>query len=313
MLFDREGLEMATNETIAHYHGSKFSGPVVDLTCGLGSDLIGLAATNSSVGYEIDPIRAEYARHNLAANRRSADIIVGDGLAAKWDAEYAFCDPSRRIDGKRTLRIEDFQPNPRAVADRFRSLKLGGIKLSPMLSDRDLESFGGTLEFISFGGECREVVVWLGSEAGAPRRLATHIESLEHLGVGETPSWAVAPDLFLFEADPAAIRAHCLGTLCSEFGLRALADSNGYLTGNELINSLWLEPFRVLATHNADLKRTVAELRRLGGGTPVVKSRGVKIDVDQLRRELRGDGEELVVVVYPSGPSLKHAICRRLS
>jgi len=42
------------------------------------------------------------------------------------------------------------------------------IKLSPMLDDRVLESTGGRLEFVSLGGECREVLVGVAQSAVAP-------------------------------------------------------------------------------------------------------------------------------------------------
>jgi hypothetical protein len=282
----------------------------VDLTSGIGSDLIGIAAFNPATGYELDPVRAEYARHNLVAYGRNAEVIAGDGLAADWDAEYAFCDPSRRLEGRRTLKLSEFAPDPRLVAERFRELKLGGIKLSPMLPDQELESFGGSLEFISYGGECREALVWLGRSAPDVPRFATHIESGETLAAGGDPVVESSPGSYVYAADPAAIRAHCLGTLCSEFGLFGLARSNGYLTGEQPISTVWLKAYEVLAWHSADLKRTASELKRLGGGTPVIKSRGAKVDVEKLRHQLRGPGEELVLMIYPEGQSLKHAICR---
>lgn len=309
MLFDGDGLEMATHERIAEYHGGRFSGPVVDLTTGIGSDLIGLARFNKARGFELDPLRAEYARHNLSISAFSAIVEVADGLAASWKEDYAFCDPSRRVGERRTLRLGEFSPDPRAVADRFGSLKLGCIKLSPMLSDQELESFGGSLEFVSFGGECREGLVWLGREIVPGSRFAVHVETGARIEATGDPPVRATPARFLYEADPAAIRAHCLAGLCAEHRLWALGNSNGYLTGDEEASSVWLKSYEVLAWHRADIKRTTSELRRFGGGTPIVKSRA-KVDVEALRRQLKGEGEELILIVYADGPSLKHAICR---
>jgi len=312
MLFDPDGLEMSTHESVAAYHASKFpdGAPVVDMTCGIGSDLIALARRGSATGYELDPRRAGYARHNLAVHGLTAEVVLGDGLDA--GAEYAYCDPSRRV-GARRVGLTEYSPNPAAVVERFRGLALGGIKLSPMLPDGELESFGGSIEFVSFGGECREALVWISRSPHPFSRRAVHVESAATLRAGPDPSRAAEPRALLFEADPAAIRAHCLGELAREFGLAALGDSNGYLTGERPIESPWLRGYEVLAWHPADLKRTKAELKRLSGGTPVVKCRGARIDVDGLRRQLRGEGEEFVVAIYPDGRSLKHIVCRPMA
>lgn len=313
MLFDREGLEMATGERIAAYHASRFpkGEAVVDLTCGIGADLMALASRGPARGFEIDPERAELARHNLAVHSLAAEVVEEDSMAADWVAEYAFCDPARRRDGRRTLRIEEFAPDPSAVAERFRYLRLGGIKLSPMLADADLEALGGRTEFVSYGGECREALVWIARGAGPAEVVAVHLESGLELPSGGVPDEAESPREFLFEADPAAIRAHCLGVLCERYGLTSLGGSNGYMTGDRLVDSPWMRAFHVLAHHTADLKRTRAEIRRLGGGTPIVKCRGAAIDVEKVRQDLRGEGEELVLAVYPYGRSLRHVVCRR--
>jgi hypothetical protein len=314
MLFDREALEMATHEEIAAYHASRFppNELVIDLTTGIGADLIALAKRGPATGCELDSTRGTYAIHNLAVHGVIGEVTVADCLEVPWNSNYAFCDPARRSEGSRLRKIEDYMPNPMIVAERFRALPLGGIKLSPMLADRELEEFGGSLEFISFGSECREALIWLGSAADGPAKCATHIESRETITAEGNAVVTSNPRKFLYAADPAAIRAHCLGTLAAQFELFALADSNGYLTGDIPVESVWLRPFEVLASHSADPRRTQGELKRLGGGTPIVKSRGVKVDVEKLRRDLRGLGEELIVFVYPDGPSVKHTIARKL-
>lgn len=311
MLFDRESLEMASHESVAAYHASRFDNGemVADLTCGIGADLIAFASRGPAVGFELDPLRAEYARHNLEVHGLVADVVTADCLVSEWKADSAFCDPARRVGGRRTLNVSEFSPNPLVLAERFRELRRGGLKLSPMISDRELTSVGGSLEFLSFGGECREALVWFGT-CEVTARKAVHIESGENLPAGADPRTTGSPASLLFEADPAAIRAHCLGELCSRHHLSGLGDSLGYLTGDSPVSSPWLRAFEVLAFHRADTKRTATELRRLGGGTPVVKSRGTIVDVEKLRKDLRGEGEPLVVVVYPVGRSIRHAICR---
>lgn len=310
MLFDRDGLEMTSHEALAAYHASRFpaGATVADLTCGVGADLIAFGRRGPAIGFEIDPERADYARHNLRVAGVAATVATQDGLEAT-DFDYLFCDPSRRAEGKRIANMGDYRPDPHRVAERFRHARLLGFKLSPMAPDRDLESLGGRLEFASYGGECREALAWIGPEA-PPGRFAVHVESGETLPAGGDPSTADQPRRFILEADPAAIRAHCLGELAESFDLRALGDSNGYLTGDHAPATPWLSPYEVLARHPADLKRTRMALRELGGGTPIVKSRAPRVDVQALRAHLQGPGEPLVVLVFPVGKRLYHALAR---
>lgn len=309
MLFTREALEQATHERLAAHHASRFPEGVLvaDLTAGIGADLIALAGRGAAVGYETDPERAEYARHNLRVHGLEAEIRVQSSVAARWEFELAFADPGRRVSGARTLNPDDFQPNPVQLANRMSALDFGLMKLTPMLPDRFLSELGRT-DFISFGGECREALVSVG-RAGEPR--AQHLESGEILPSGMAPSSVELPLSRLFEADPAAIRADALDALSEAHGLKALGDSNGYLTGEGDVESPWLTAYEVLAFHRADVAATRKALEMLDSGTPIVKSRA-GVDVEALRKALKMSGKEpLIVAVYAVGKSLRHVIVRK--
>lgn len=310
MLFTREALEQASHFRVARYHASLFPDDVLvaDLTCGIGSDLLALAKRGQLRGYEIDPERLEYAEWNLGVNGIMADLRLEDSLAGRWDFEYALSDPARRVEGRRTLDPEDFAPNPRALAERMGNLRLGLIKLSPLLPDAFLEGLGSRLEFVSFGGECREALVHCGSDA-AGGRFAVHVESGEKLAAREV-SVMDEPLEFFHEADPAAIRAHGLGSL---EGVVGLADSNGYMTSSEQVRSVWLTAYRVLASGPFDLKTVRRKVGELGGGAVVVKSRAPGMDVVKLGKALKSDGKRpLVMALYLLGRSVRYAVLERL-
>ena len=328
MLFDRDGLEMATHEQIARYHASQYPGgvEVVDLTAGIGADLIALASRGPAVGFESDPERAEMAGHNLAVHGVEAELLEQDSLSPLTSTsspqskpqtpnsklDYWLADPARRHSKGRTLDPTQFAPNPIEIVDCFGDCKLGVLKLSPMLPDSFLESFGGRLEFVSLGGECREALVVLGSKAGSGR-FAVRVEDGARLEA--TDDWAPsadAPGTYLYEADAAAIRAHCLPALASEHGIEHLADSNGYLTGNQTVESPWLTCHEVLDTGRGDVKEIRKQLEGLGSATPVLKQRGTKLDLQRLEKSLKMRGsQKLAVAFYQVGPSLRHSILHR--
>jgi hypothetical protein len=348
MLFDQSALEQSTHFEIARYHASLFPAGtlVADLTCGIGSDLIALAERGPVIGYDTNAKKLEYARHNLSVFGLAGDLVLDDSLKADWKFDYAFADPSRRpyhSNGYRFAKLALCEPDPVGLADRMAALKFGLMKLSPMFPDEMLFSVGKRVDFVSYGRECRESLIYLGADIGrasigpatteivqtGPYRLpidmvgglplpgcesyAVHVESGELLPQSDPPKAIEEPKAFLYEADPAAIRAHGLGHLATQHQLYGLGDSNGYLTSDGAAPSPWLTAFKVLTYGRFDKKTLRARLAELGGGKPIVKSRASHIDVVQARRDLtvKGSGEP-IVAIYPVGASLRYAVLERV-
>jgi len=309
MLFTREALEQASHESVALFHTWRYPKGVLvaDLTVGIGADLIAFASRGPALGYELDPERAQYARHNLAAHGLIADIIEQDCMSADWP-DYVWADPSRRVSGMRTLDPADFSPDPTELAKRMQNCKLAGMKLSPMLKDEYLQSLGPCVEFVSFAGECREAIVWNGTSAERGT-WAVRAESGEKLPREDLPGMVQAPRQFIYEADPAAIRAHALGTLCAQYRLQALADSNGYLTGDHSVASSWFTAYESISEPAGDVRKLKSELQRLNASTPVIKTRTKAASVTQLEKLLKAKGDkELVVLAYALGKAARYVI-----
>ena len=144
-------------------------------------------------------------------------------------------------------------------AERMAVSFSGSEDLIPMLADELLGGLGPRAEFVSFGGECREALVFAGRKAGEGWG-AVHVESGERLPRGPLPLTTDNPADYFFAADPAAVRAHSLGALCTRFDLVPLEGSNGYLTGDAPVISPWLRSYRVLYSGKADVKGFEAEL-----------------------------------------------------
>jgi len=302
MLFSREALEQASHERLAAYHASLFEQGelVADLTTGIGGDLIALAGRGPARGYELDNERAAYATHNLEVHGLAAEIQIGNSLEFNHSVNAAFADPSRRVRGQRTLQLRSFSPDPVVLAAHFRSMRRAVMKLSPMLSDDDLEQFGTQIQFVEFAGECREALLVFGAK---PQIQAVQLDSGEKLEPMMPVMQVDEPCGLLAEASPAAIRAHCLG----RFGLASLGDSNGYLTGEAVEPSPWLSIFHVHWVGRPD--QVAKELRRLGSSTPEVKQRGAGLDLIKLRRQWRGEGDRrFVVLLYTVGKSIRAVI-----
>jgi hypothetical protein len=101
MLFTRAGYEQSSSETIASYRAGRLKDAqrVADLCCGIGGDLIALAAASDVLAVDRDETHARLALHNAAvygrADRVTAVVAdVRDVPLAGIDA--VFIDPARR-------------------------------------------------------------------------------------------------------------------------------------------------------------------------------------------------------------------------
>ena len=316
MFFTQEALEQASHEQVADYHTSLFPAEetVADLTCSIGADLIALAKRGAAIGYDLDPERIEYAKHNLEIHGLDVDVIHQDCLESGFCFDYAFVDPARRIGGRRTLDLTQFSPDPRLLAKHFESLKLGVIKLSPMLSDENLQSLGQSVQFLSHSGECKEALILAGSLAKKEPYSAVHIESGETIfSIDDNLNKQERPFKYIYEADPAAIRAHTLGTLCSRYSLTNLGNSNGYLTSEHIVDSVWLTGFEVVWDGSFHLKKIRKVLRELGGRIEVIKVRGPKIRPEDLIKKFSDlPGSALTLLLYQQNRQVLASIAKKV-
>ncbi|MBS1713668.1 MAG: hypothetical protein JST30_04955 [Armatimonadetes bacterium] len=315
MLFDRESLEMATHEEVsAAVHILGFpEGKVVDLTTGIGGDLIALSQGRTAIGYETDAERAAMARHNLAVSGQDAEVRVEDCLEATWDFDLAFADPARRQGGERTFDPARFSPRLDVLAEKLRTLRAARVKLTPLLSDKDLDSLSPDRWFVSHASECKEALVHFGGFQGE------HVAGVWAVQV-ESGSWspgeltlrstASEPSRFVFESDPALIRAHGLGCL----GLDGLGDSNGYLTSEKAIESAWLRSRFEVRWHGAWRAAAVkTALRSTGARVVAVKQRGAGLDVAAVSRAVQTDGDvPLELLLYRNGQRVSAVLGERL-
>ncbi|MFM9872288.1 MAG: methyltransferase domain-containing protein [Fimbriimonadaceae bacterium] len=309
MQFTRQGLEMATHERIAAYHASLFPTgvEVLDAGCGIGADLMALGARGPVVGVDNNREHVNCARHNLSVYGFKGKVGRGDALdvlAKGWD--FVFCDPGRRDDGQRLISPDDYQPNVEALRQYLKRAKRGVIKLSPMLRDEYLLGLGGDVRFLSYGRECREALVVF---PGKKRVSAVHIESGEEVFATPLEGTVTEPVGYLYEADPALIRAHGLG----HFEMDGVGDSNGYLTSKSLVESPWLRRYEVLWSGPWRIRMVKDALREGGWQVDAVKKRGIKVEPASVLRQVEVDrGDPVQLVMYAIGAKVAVALVRVL-
>ncbi|HVU41008.1 MAG TPA: class I SAM-dependent methyltransferase [Xanthobacteraceae bacterium] len=309
MWFTAVGLEQATDEIIARYKAQRFAtqAAVADLCCGIGGDLLALAERGPVVGVDRDPLVTLLAAANVqavapqsVASFRVSDVEAFDVCDfASWHI-----DPDRRPEGRRTTRVELHEPGP-AVIDRLRARQAeGAVKLAPAATLPDAWSNEAELEWISRGGECRQLVCWFGALARDPgRRRATILDSRAAeprtiLGVAdEHPPHAASLGEYLYEPDAAVLAAGLTATLAAEHALAAITPGVGYLTGDRLVTDAALAGFAIRDVLPLDRRRLRAALRAHGIGRLEIKKRGVDVDIEKLRQELKLSGDSAATLI----------------
>ncbi len=302
------GLAMASREAVAGWRGEEIGAGhpgawVLDATCGIGVDALGLAAAGARVvAADRDPFHARCAAHNLAALGFAPRVLVADAAAPAARADLCLLDPERRVGGERQLDPERWSPplsRALAVAARFRG---AWLKLAPALEVDALPLPPGTWRWrwISAARELVETALLGGVLAGAGDPARREVVALGQDGVArfealpeDCPPWPAreVPGLaWLAEPDPALVRSGLLGALARAEGLRPLDARIAYLGGDRPARSGLLVPWRVLGSAPLDPKRVRALLALHDVGPLEVHKRGHSEPAEVLARRLAGPG-----------------------
>jgi len=305
MWFDRQGLEQATSEPVARHKAQRFAGRVWDLCSGIGGDGIALAERCEEVvivdSSPVSTLRAAWNAevYGIAERIRPVCATV-ESLIGDVAGELIHVDPDRRPgSGGRAMRIEDYVPSLDVLRSLQQTARGGAIKLSPA------SNFGGKfadveIELTSLSGECKEATVWFGELAGTSPFRATVLPSGDTLA--GHPLEEVAPqttlDRYLFDPDPAIVRAGLVDLLAVRLGVSRLDAAEEYLTGPQPVESPFVQCFAV-ETELPNNERQIRDaLRHSSFGTLEIKCRHVPIRVEALRHRLPLPGSEPGVLIF---------------
>jgi SAM-dependent methyltransferase len=303
MFFEREALEQSSGEQLASHRARRMTAlgvqRVADLCCGLGGDAIALAERAEVVAVDLDPLRLRLCDLNLRAyqRRERARLIEADALTVDLTDHAVFVDPDRRVDGRRQLSLSACQPPLRDVLGRGPPSLPACAKLAPGVPWSELSALNGEAEFVSLAGELKECVLWLGPYRQRARR-ATLLPSGESLSADEpAPSpGCAAPGRYLYDPDPAVIRAGLVTDLAHLLQARQLDAEIAYLSG-AVERTPFARTYLVEESLPFHLGRLRELLRARGVGKVNVQRRGSAVDPDELVRKLKLRGEQTRTVI----------------
>jgi hypothetical protein len=309
MLFTRAGYEQSSGEPIARYRAGRFAGAagVADLCCGIGGDLIALAASAQVLAVDRDAVHARLAVHNAgvygaagALGRVTACVAdVRDIRFAGLDA--LFIDPARR-EGPRRFRAGVSDPPLDLCLSFAERCPAVCVKAAPGLP-LELVPAGWEAEFIADGRDLKEAVLWSPALATAPRR-ATVLPGWDTLaaepGAARAARAAVPvaePGEYLLDPNPAVTRAGLVEDLARQLGAWKIDPLIAFLAVSKDVRTPFARTLRVVDSAPWHEKRFARRLRDLGVGAADLRRRGLAGDVAQIHRRLKLAGPHRATVV----------------
>jgi hypothetical protein len=302
----REAMQQASAYAVSTYRCQRLRAftRLADLGCSAGGDTLVLAAQAPTLGIDLDGLRLAMAHANLDAlnlNER-ASFIQADlrrPLPLAPDGDLAlFFDPARRAQGRRVYSVGSYQP-PLAIVQtwlpRFPAL---AVKISPGVRREEIRPYDAEVEFISLHGELKEAVLWFGPLKTVSNR-ATLLPGPHSLVAmeGASPQLPLhEPQAYLYEPDPAVLRAGLVASLGQSLGAAQLDADIAYLTGDQALETPFARRWKVEDWFPFQLKRLRDALRQRQVGHVVVKKRGSPLQPEALIRDLRLTGDQQRVV-----------------
>ena len=299
MFLTRDGLEQASSELVARHRAARYApfDRVVDLCCGIGGDLLALAADRAALAVDLDPVHLRMALWN--ARVYGAGELAGacaDVRELRLGALPAvFVDPARRVVGRR-LRPGASEPPLAWCVGLAGQVDAVGVKTAPGLP-LDLVPVGWEVELIADRRELKEAVLWSPALATAARR-ATVLPGGHSLVAEPGPEVPCQPPgQFLLDPNPAVTRAGLVEELARALGAWKIDRQVGFLSADHPLET----PFgRLLVVDESmpwSLKRLRAALRSRGVGAAQIRKRASAVDVEELRRRLDLAGDLQVTIV----------------
>ncbi|MDX6416401.1 MAG: hypothetical protein QOG28_1021 [Trebonia sp.] len=339
MLFTRAGYEQSSSETIAGYRAGRLghASRIADLCCGIGGDLIALAAASDVLAVDRDETHARLALHNAAVYGRTEHVTavvadVRDVPLAGVDA--VFIDPARRAGpgaappapvsagtvsagtGRR-FRAGTSEPPLDWCVALASQVEAVCIKAAPGIPE-ELIPPAWEAEFIAEARDLKEAVLWspslaAASPAGAPDgargpRRATVLATgpsgqppRSHTLVAHPgdPLPLREPGEYLLDPNPAVTRAGLVEDLARDLGgdIAKIDPRIAFLTLGRDVRTPFARTLRVWHSAPWHEKQFANRLRELDVGAVDIRRRGLAGDVDQIRRRLKLAGKTRATVV----------------
>ena len=302
-------IEQCSSEASAKYKAGSLQGQTfADLTGGLGIDTYYISQRFQQDDYvERQADLCELARHNFEVLKANVNVWneTAEGYLSHCKSkDCIFIDPARRDEhGRKTVSISDCTPDVSALQDMLlQKAETVLVKLSPMLdTSKALEELHHVEEVhvVAVANECKELDVvmkrdYQGEIQFVCVNLLTSQPELHFTQEQERESTARLAESvlrYLYEPNPAVMKAGCFKLLTQRYGVLKLHKNSNLYTSEQLVPVFPGRIFEVegWAPYNKKVMQTLLHDVKKAS----VAVRNFPLSVAELRKTLKiGDGDE---------------------
>jgi hypothetical protein len=308
LLYTPLALEQSSGERTASYKASLMSGKkLIDLSGGLGVDSMALSKVFQEVVYcERDSLLCGVVEHNLKVSGIT-NVVVKNGESISMLADYPdnffdwiYVDPARREQGQRSIALEAASPDVVECHDLLlRHAQRVCIKASPALEISGVKKLLPSLHTIvvaSVDRECKEILLLLERTyaSDGPVQIKAVCLNADSEEITEVAGGSDVPRVvgkavkeYLYEPDPAIIKARLSAVLARDSGLQFVNKSVDYLTADRKIEAFPGRSFRVVECVPYKPKSFKAFLERHAIAGASIQRRDFPLSAEELRKKYR--------------------------
>ncbi len=334
-LWTDRSLSQASDWWSASYKASLFPADVtvLDACCGAGVDTVALAARGGVIAMDNCDETLAIAHAN-AVGHHGADCPVEalygtfpDELPA--GTQWMHADPDRRPPDKsdnerKTLRADLFMPSLECLLEHASEMKGAVIKIAPstVFSEECSDAVEETTQRVWLGvfGECRQQLLLSGDLQNDPsqkrRVVLCHPHFDEFSGKVAPPStWTDSPKQYVYDLHPVLFASDLHTDWANQNGLTPVGGELGYFTADALVESPFVQAFKVVDTLAWDDRKMRKWLRQNDAGIVDVKNRGLRLDAGHFQRRYSNPNgkQPFSLLVTQLGQRVRAIVCRRVT
>ncbi len=324
MYFQPLRYEQATSEALSRYKATRaVAGPIADLCCGIGGDLLGLATRYPVTGVDTDPTCCLFARANANVYHLT-NVALRCADACDFPIDEFACwhlDPDRRPQNRRTIDVAAMQPPLSEMEALLQLNPHGAIKLAPAAVAPERWQEQAELCWLGEQRECKQLLACFGKWAKLPGTRSAILVAEDGQLAG---SWTGEADAavplcqhpldYIIEPHSAIRAAGLSAAVASERGWQQLASGVRYFTAREPCVEAGMRCCRLVEHLPYDRKRVKALLTTRGMGRLEIKTHRARIDPVEEGRRLKVAGhQQATLFIYPRQNRLQCLVTTNVS
>lgn len=318
-IVEKDLVEQATPEPVARFKSSLMSGQsCCELTGGLGADSVFLAENFGSYTFcEIEPVRAAMFEHNKSLFSQSEiEVFAGDSIEylrkTKMYYDWIYADPARRSGGRKgRIALADCLPN---ILDNEALIReccsQCALKLSPAYDLVQLKRelpWIDTVYVISYQREVRELLAVGSPSSGdvplAAKAVGLHADgtvlfSYDSADASSNCTVAEGVGKYLYEPDPAIIKADLASACGASYGLKRLAKNGVFLTGDIFVEDFPGRVFEVVSEVAWQRKEVARYLKSKSVSKASVMRRDFPVAAEELKKRFKLQESQRVALLF---------------